>query len=297
MVDQTASSASVHYAASLQLLVNEQLASAGPTGARGQSCRIDARLAPVLLFSPHPDDESITGLLPLRLLEEEGRRVIDIALTLGSKEERREARAGELVDAGHILGFEVEHFEQGCTAPERLKSFGKPGEAGEAQLLAAILAILAQHRPALVVHPHRRDGHPTHEGAARMLEQALRLYSRQGNTVVAAETECWQPLPRVDLVVEGSAVQVGRLCSAIACHVGEVRRNPYHVRQPLRMLENGFRVSESVTGFGGKALPAAFYELYALFRYRNGRKSRSRQRIFSPRPPGLTLEGLLAEAF
>jgi hypothetical protein len=36
--------------------------------------------APVaLLFSPHPDDEVLTGLLPLRLQREAGARVVNVA--------------------------------------------------------------------------------------------------------------------------------------------------------------------------------------------------------------------------
>src|SRR5208283_2374685 len=42
-----------------------------------------------LLFSPHPDDETITGGLALRLLREAQWRIINVAVTLGTKRERR----------------------------------------------------------------------------------------------------------------------------------------------------------------------------------------------------------------
>src|SRR4051794_7147234 len=49
-----------------------------------------------LLFSPHPDDECITGALPLRLLRESGMRVIDVAVTQGGNKQRQEPRLDEL---------------------------------------------------------------------------------------------------------------------------------------------------------------------------------------------------------
>ena len=38
----------------------------------------------VLVFAPHPDDECIVGALPLRLRQEAGWRVTNIAVPLGS---------------------------------------------------------------------------------------------------------------------------------------------------------------------------------------------------------------------
>jgi len=61
----------------------------------------------VLVFSPHPDDESITGGITLRMLRELKMRVINVAVTQGSKKERQAARFQELTDACNYLGFEV----------------------------------------------------------------------------------------------------------------------------------------------------------------------------------------------
>jgi LmbE family N-acetylglucosaminyl deacetylase len=46
-----------------------------------------------LIFAPHPDDEVIVGGLPLRLLRELQINVINVAVTLGSRADRR-ANAG-----------------------------------------------------------------------------------------------------------------------------------------------------------------------------------------------------------
>ena len=61
----------------------------------------------ILLFSPHPDDECITGLLPLRLMRETGRHIINIPVTYGSKKERQAGRAIELENACGYLGWNI----------------------------------------------------------------------------------------------------------------------------------------------------------------------------------------------
>ncbi len=61
----------------------------------------------VLLFAPHPDDECITGLLPLRLMREAGMQVINVPITFGSNEARRPGRAAELKAACDYLGWSI----------------------------------------------------------------------------------------------------------------------------------------------------------------------------------------------
>ena len=61
----------------------------------------------VLVFAPHPDDECIVGALPLRLRQEAGWRVTNIAVTLGSKQDRRAERWTELGAACDVLGFDL----------------------------------------------------------------------------------------------------------------------------------------------------------------------------------------------
>ena len=59
----------------------------------------------VLLFSGHPDDECITGGLPLRLLREEAHRIVNVAVTQGSNRERQAARFEELKAACGFLSL------------------------------------------------------------------------------------------------------------------------------------------------------------------------------------------------
>ena len=53
----------------------------------------------VLILAPHPDDECITGLLPLRLRRECGFEVWAAPVTLGSRRERRAARLRDQIKA------------------------------------------------------------------------------------------------------------------------------------------------------------------------------------------------------
>lgn len=59
----------------------------------------------VILCSPHPDDEALTGSLPLRLRQECGAQVTNFAITLGSNRSHRARRRRELKAACEVLGF------------------------------------------------------------------------------------------------------------------------------------------------------------------------------------------------
>jgi LmbE family N-acetylglucosaminyl deacetylase len=63
--------------------------------------------ATALVLAPHPDDESITGLLALRLQVECGFRIVVVPATLGSRRDRRAARRPELRAACAYQGFQV----------------------------------------------------------------------------------------------------------------------------------------------------------------------------------------------
>jgi hypothetical protein len=94
-----------------------------------------------VLFSPHPDDECITGALPLRLVNEAGYQVINVPVTFGSNEARREARAAELDDACAYLGWAIDREPEGV----------EPMETGHA------VTILERLAPRVVVMPAMAD--------------------------------------------------------------------------------------------------------------------------------------------
>src|SRR6267378_5832797 len=58
-----------------------------------------------LFFSPHPDDECISGGLAVRLLREARMNVLNVAVTQGRKKERQAERYRELENACRYIGF------------------------------------------------------------------------------------------------------------------------------------------------------------------------------------------------
>jgi hypothetical protein len=64
---------------------------------------------------------------------------------------------------------------------------------------------------------------------------------------------------------------VGDLVAALACHVGEVRRNPYHARLPAWMLDNVRRGAELVGRPGGVTPDFTFGTIYRLRKWSRGR--------------------------
>ena len=70
-----------------------------PTPARQP---LPATAPKALVFSPHPDDECIIGGLALRMLREAGVRVVNVAVTQGSRKDRQAARWTELAAACRV---------------------------------------------------------------------------------------------------------------------------------------------------------------------------------------------------
>lgn len=202
-----------------------------------------------LILAPHPDDESIIGLLALRLKEECGFRIWVVPATLGSRLDRRAARKQELRAACRMLGFRVRFLGAGNSAIELR------------QALAAI-------RPAVVFLPHAKDGHPTHRSTHRMGVAAL---DAAGGVFHVVETEYWQPLEHPNLMVAARKPQMANLRRALACHVGEVARNDYAARLPAWMSDNVRRGAELVGGKGAAAPKMAYATLYRA-RMRTGEK-------------------------
>lgn len=213
-----------------------------------------------LILSPHPDDECIVGALPLRLRREAGWRVVNLAVTLGSKRERRAARLAELRSACERLGFEL-----ALPAPEGLERIQPMVRAAEpvywqAQVDAIAQQIQAQ-KPALILLPHAADGSATHQGVHRLGMDAIQ---RAGLPLAVAFTEYWSTLSEANLLVETSAADTARLVRALACHVGEVARNPYHLRLPAWLADSVRRGGELVLGAGSTPPDADFATLYQL---------------------------------
>lgn len=226
--------------------------------------------APVaLIFSPHPDDECIIGGLALRFLREAKMRVINVAVTLGSDQQRRQPRLQELKNACDWIGFDLE-----LIAPDGLEKINPQTRASNPAhwnaCVQIIAATLAKNRPRAIFFPHELDLHRTHIGTHFLVMDALKTLPPKFETTLI-ETEFWRQMPAPNLMVESSVEDVADLLAALSCHVGEMRRNPYHLRLPAWLSDNVRRGAELVGGQGGAAPDFMFATLYRARQWKNGR--------------------------
>ncbi|MBI2440648.1 MAG: PIG-L family deacetylase [Lentisphaerae bacterium] len=239
-------------------LVSEQY----PMGKAGPGRRvIIARDAPqVLLFSPHPDDECITGALPLRLERERKMNVINVVVTQGSRHDRQAERLAELRQACDYLGFGVlptaKHGLEKINPANR-----EQNPAAWAEAVAVIAGILRQRQPRLIFVPHEKDWNTTHIGTHYLVNDALKIMPISFCCGVV-ETEFWAPMLNPNLMIESSVADVTDLVTALSFHVGEVSRNPYHLRLPAWLQDNVRRGGELVGGQGTVAPTFVFATLY-----------------------------------
>ncbi len=232
-----------------------------------------ARPAPdaprALIFSPHPDDEVIIGALPLRLLRELKWNILNVAVTQGSSKARQAERWKELTGCCGYVGFGLVQ-----TAPGGLDGINPQARAADpaawSRSVARIAEILAQHKPRAIFLPHDDDWNVTHIGTHHLVVEALRTLGPRLECLVV-ETEFWGAMRAPNLMVESSEGDVVDLLTALSFHVGEVRRNPYHIRMPAWLVDNVRRGGELVGGQGGVAPDFEFATLYRLRRWRAGR--------------------------
>lgn len=216
----------------------------------------------VLLFSPHPDDECLIGGLPLRLLRELKFNVINVAVTLGSRRDRILERWQELQGACNYLGFGfIPSCENGLSNVNPVTRRDRPDLWHNS--VQIITNILQHHRPQIIFCPHERDSHSTHIGTHYLVMDALAKMG-SGLTCFVVETEFWGAMDSPNLMVESSPEDLADLMAATAFHVGEVQRNPYHLRLPAWMADNVRRGGELVGGSGATVPDLGFATLYRI---------------------------------
>jgi N-acetylglucosamine malate deacetylase 1 len=245
--------------------------------------------AKVAYCAPHPDDESLSGALAVRLRLEEGARVTNIAVTLGSDPTQRDRRRRELESACRVLGFDLVIPSARNSSPSAgldcVNPAAREAEPEEwARSVQALAVVLDHEQPQAVFTPHANDFNRTHIGTHQLVLDALdvHLSRRPDASVVLIETEYWRELAEPNLMVavtpEIAAIQL----TAAAEHGGEMARTPFHVLHPCRLLNNARRGSEVVGGQGQPAQPFAFAELYRVS-FRRGSEA------ISARPGGRIL--------
>lgn len=218
-------------------------------------------LGTVLVFSPHPDDESIVGGLALRLLGA-GYKVINVAVTLGSNVSQRPRRRQELTAACRYLGFDFTLIGRDEVGLDGVTLNGRT-EWPEAWAVkvAVITKLFRDHAPTAIFYPHPNDYNGTHVGTSYLVTDAL---ESAGVSCHCFQTEYWQPMDgcagadRPNLLVEISTDDVATMMNAIALHEGEVARNPYHLTLPFWLADNVRRGAE-IVGVQGAAAPKFSY--------------------------------------
>ncbi len=223
----------------------------------------------VLIFSPHPDDEVIIGGLALRLRREAGWNVINVAVTQGSNKERQAGRLAELRGCCDCIGFGL--VQTATCGLEKVNVRTRDQEPSHwADSVKVIANILAQHQPRAVLFPHESDWNSSHIGTHHLVLDALKTLG-PAFSCFTIETEFWGAMPSPNLMVEISAQDLADLITALTFHVGEVKRNPYHLSLPAWMMDNVRRGGEVVGGQGGAVPDFTFATLYRLRKWAEGK--------------------------
>src|SRR5882724_2876301 len=241
--------------------------------ARAPRPDIAADAPKALLFSPHPDDEIIVGGLALRLLREAKWNVLNVAVTQGSNKERQAERLAELKGCCDCIGFGlIQTAEAGLENVNVQTRDQNP--AHWQRSVNAVVDILARNQPHAIFFPHETDWHGSHIGTHFLVMDALKCLPA-GFECHVVETEFWGAMASPNLMVEISARDLADLMTALTFHVGEVRRNSYHLSLPAWMMDNVRRGGEMVGGQGAAPPDYVFATLYHLSRWRNGRLERA----------------------
>ena len=197
-----------------------------------------------------------------------GFRVVNVAVTQGSNKARQEERWSELQRACEFIGFELV-----ATAPgglERINAGGRDHHPALWRNAVEIIAgILRVQQPQAILFPHDRDWNSSHIGTHLLVVDALKTLGPEFGCFTV-ETEFWGAMWDPNLMVELSPHDLGDLLAALSFHVGEVKRNPYHLLVPAWMQDNVRRGCEVALGQGGAAPDFRFATLYRLRQWRNG---------------------------
>lgn len=130
----------------------------------------------VLVFSPHPDDETIATGGYIYDSEKRGAEVRIILVTDGNKHKLKERRYTEFKKATMSLGVKEEDLVY-LNHPD-----GKLKNENESALLAEFKANIEQYKPDIVFYPSLSDKHPDHATTGRIAREIIK---NQGNKIIS----------------------------------------------------------------------------------------------------------------
>ena len=203
-----------------------------------------------LHVSPHPDDEILGCGATLLALRAAGWRVVNLACSLGRHGDH-DRRRGELDAAIGVLGIE------GMVAsPPVAMSSEDDVAAAEGQVAVVVGTAASEPGAELLRSPHPNDGHPAHALVGRAVRDAATTCPRWWAWGL------WRDVQAPNRYVPFGDDVLVRLSAALACHAGEVARNPYTDLLPARARAAAILGSELVHGFGsGPAAPDPYADL------------------------------------
>jgi hypothetical protein len=114
--------------------------------------------------------------------------------------------------------------------------------------------------------PHESDWNSTHIGCHFLVIDALASLA-PGFDCFVVETEYWRAMESPNLMVEVGLQELGDLMTALSFHIGEVKRNPYHLALPAWMVDNVRRGGELIAGQGRAAPDFTFATLYRVSKW------------------------------
>lgn len=199
-------------------------------------------LEKVLIVSPHPDDEILQSSLALRLQAENKMKIINVAVTLGSKLDQKNRRARELARAIKFLKFKNHTLSESWSEKKR-----------------ELAQIIKKEKPALIIAPHALDQHLTHQKTSELVSDCIQRFS---GTI--AWSEFWSAQKTPNLLVEVPFEIFQKQYKALEFHRGEIERNPYHLRLQSWLIDNVRRGSEIINHSGAKSAPMVMGQLYKL---------------------------------
>ena len=208
----------------------------------------------VLVVPPHPDDECLMAGYALRMKEEWNAEVAVLPFSYGSNLGRQAERKKELTNAVDRLGFQL-------LDPRKLVQ-GKPQY--EKLTVSEVLDAITQFKPQVIFSPHADDGHPVHIETHHMVRECIGRYLKlhAQEKILWVQTEFWRDMKGPNTLIPYTTEQVITLGEALIEHIGEVSRNPYHLRLPAWMMDQVRKGSELVGGAGSAANPATFGQVY-----------------------------------
>jgi LmbE family N-acetylglucosaminyl deacetylase len=179
---------------------------------------------------PHPDDEAIAAAATLLALRDSGHRVINLAVSLGRREQRTRRRR-ELAEACRRADFELVIHR-----PPLDISSGDDRSVAQRKLTATVESMIADRKVDLVVAPSPHDGHYGHEAVGRAARDAV-FATPEARAPRLWLWGLWADLPWPTLYHGFDDVVMARAVHVLEAHEGELARNDY--RDVLRGRGDG----------------------------------------------------------